>query len=109
MRQNDPVSESSMRPDNRDQIFGKPMGSYTSRSEYALSDPALERHYSVIEVAKLWGLSENTIRRMFTGEPGVVEWGSVESRFKRAYKTMRIPESVLQRVHRRHARARQES
>jgi hypothetical protein len=28
----------------------------------------------VIEVAKLWGLSENTIRRMFTGEPGVVEW-----------------------------------
>ena len=94
-----------MRPDTRNQIFRKPMGSYTSRSESALSDPALERHYSVIEVAKLWGLSENTIRRMFTGEPGVVEWGSVESRFKRAYKTMRIPESVLQRVHRRHAKA----
>ena len=79
------------------------MGSYTSGPEYAPPDPALERHYSVIEVAKLWGLSENTIRRMFTGEPGVVEWGSEESRFKRAYRTMRIPESVLQRVHRRHA------
>jgi hypothetical protein len=93
-----------MRPDTHNQIFRKPMGSYISGSESALSDPALERHYSVIEVAKLWGLSENTIRRMFTGEPGVVEWGSEESRFKRAYKTMRIPESVLQRVHRRHAR-----
>lgn len=80
------------------------MGLYPTGLEFALSDPALERHYSVIEVAKLWGLSENTIRRMFTGEPGVVEWGSQESRFKRPYKTMRIPESVLQRVHRRHAR-----
>jgi hypothetical protein len=80
------------------------MGSYRSGSEYVLPDPALERHYSVTEVAKLWGLSENTIRRMFTGEPGVVEWGSEETRFKRAYKTMRIPESVLQRVHRRLAK-----
>jgi hypothetical protein len=93
-----------MRPGTRNQIFRKPMGSYTSGSEFALSDPALERHYSVIEVAKLWGLSENTIRRMFTGEPGVVEWGGEESRFKRAYKTMRIPESVVQRVHRRLAK-----
>jgi hypothetical protein len=85
-------------------MFRKPMGSYRSGSEYVLPDPALERHYSVTEVAKLWGLSENTIRRMFTGEPGVVEWGSEETRFKRAYKTMRIPESVLQRVHRRLAK-----
>jgi hypothetical protein len=86
-------------------MFRKPIGSYRSGSECSLQDPALEKHYSVIEVAKLWGLSENTIRRMFTDEPGVVEWGSEESRFKRAYKTMRIPESVLQRVHRRHAKA----
>jgi hypothetical protein len=55
----------------------------------------------VIEISKLWSLSENTIRRMFTDEPGVVEWDSEEVRFKRAYKTMRIPESVLHRVHRR--------
>jgi hypothetical protein len=41
---------------------------------------------------------------MFMGEPGVVEWGGEETRFKRAYKTMRIPESVLQRVHRRLAK-----
>ena len=69
-----------------------------------LQVPALEKHYSVTEIAKLWGLSENTIRRMFMDEPGVVEWGGEETRFKRAYKTMRIPESVLERVHRRLAK-----
>jgi hypothetical protein len=71
------------------------------RPEYPSVDSSLEKHYSVIEISKLWGLSENTIRRMFTGEPGVIEWGSEEGRFKRAYKTMRVPESVLHRVHRR--------
>jgi hypothetical protein len=81
-----------------------PMGSHRSGSEDGRQDPALEKHYSVLEVAKLWSLSENTVRRMFMGEPGVVEWGSEETRFKRAYKTMRIPESVLQRVHRRLAK-----
>ncbi len=64
-------------------------------------DLALERHYSVSELAQLWGLSEKTIRRMFFDEPGVVKWGHEEGRFKRAYMTLRIPESVMQRVHRR--------
>ena len=41
----------------------------------ARSDTALERHYSVQELVALWGFSEKTIRRMFNGEPGVVEWG----------------------------------
>lgn len=64
-------------------------------------DPALERHYSVREVAQFWGLSGNTIRRIFEKEPGVIEWGLPERRFTRGYKTLRIPESVMLRVHRR--------
>ena len=64
-------------------------------------DLALEKHYSVWELAQLWGLSEKTIRRMFYDEPGVVKWGREEQRFRRAYLTLRIPESVVQRVHRR--------
>lgn len=60
-----------------------------------------ERHYSVKELASLWNLSDRTIRRMFVGEPGVVEWGACERRRKRAYKTLRIPESVARRVHRK--------
>jgi hypothetical protein len=46
-------------------------------------DIALERHYSVCELAQLWGLSEKTIRRMFVDEPGVMKWGHEEGRFKR--------------------------
>jgi hypothetical protein len=60
-----------------------------------------ERHYSVKELATLWNLSDRTIRRMFVGEPGVVEWGACESRTKRGYKTLRIPQSVARRVHRK--------
>ena len=62
-------------------------------------EASLERHFSVVELASLWDLSEQTIRRMFAGEPGVIEWGHTESRFKRGYITMRIPESVVERVH----------
>ena len=64
-----------------------------------IGEASLERHFSVGELASLWDLSEQTIRRMFAGEPGVIEWGRGESRFKRGYITMRIPESVVQRVH----------
>jgi MarR-like DNA-binding transcriptional regulator SgrR of sgrS sRNA len=60
----------------------------------------LERHYSVGEIAERWGLSEKTIRRMFENEEGVLQWGSPETRRKRGYITLRIPESVMLRVHR---------
>jgi hypothetical protein len=60
-----------------------------------------EKHYSVKELATLWNLSDRTIRRMFVGEPGVVEWGTCETRMKRGYKTLRIPESVARAVYRR--------
>jgi hypothetical protein len=62
---------------------------------------ALERHYSVTEVAKMWALSEKTVRRMFEDEDGVLNWGARETRRKRGYRTLRIPESVLHRVHRK--------
>lgn len=60
----------------------------------------VEKHYSVSELATIWKLSENTIRRMFEGEPGVIRWGAAESRFRRRYTTLRIPETVVLRVHR---------
>jgi len=34
-----------------------------------------ERHYSPSELAELWGLSSETIRRLFQEEPGVVTIG----------------------------------
>lgn len=64
------------------------------------NDICRERHYSVAELAELWNLSENTIRRMFENEPDVLQWGTTEGRFKRRYRTLRIPERVVLRVHR---------
>lgn len=64
----------------------------------------LERHYSVGEIAERWGLSEKTIRRMFEDEEGVLQWGSPETRRKRGYVTLRIPESVMLCVHRERTR-----
>lgn len=61
---------------------------------------SVEKHYSVAELAQLWQLSEKTIRRMFENEPGVIAWGIGEGRFKRRYRTLRIPGTVVARVHR---------
>jgi hypothetical protein len=62
---------------------------------------ALEHHYSAKEIAGLWGLCENSVRELFKNEPGVVRIQRPKSRWKRAYTTLRIPKSVLERVHRR--------
>jgi hypothetical protein len=64
-------------------------------------DLANEKHYSVIEIAKLWALSEKTVRRIFEREPGVIRWSREETLHKRGYRTLRVPETVLHRVHRR--------
>lgn len=60
----------------------------------------LERHFSVEELAELWGMSEDFVRRLFLHEPGVVVFYK-QRPGRRVYRTIRIPESVALRVHRR--------
>lgn len=62
-------------------------------------DGALERHFSIQEIADLWGLCENSVRELFKEEPGVIRIQRPRSRYKRAYTTLRVPKSVLERVH----------
>jgi hypothetical protein len=62
---------------------------------------ATERHYTVAEVAGMWNLSHDSVRKVFMDEPGVLAFGDRSSRSKRRYTTLRIPESVVVRVHRR--------
>jgi hypothetical protein len=61
----------------------------------------LERHFSVRALAEIWGLSPDSIQKLFDREPGVLVIGNDGSRSKRGYHTLRIPESVAERVHRR--------
>ena len=78
-----------------------------SFSENELGDslaPAGERHYSPAELAELWGLSVDTVRRLFEREPGVLVIDRARTRHYgrgRRYRTLRIPASVAERVHRR--------
>lgn len=62
---------------------------------------AFDKHFTAGEIAKKWGLSHETIRRLFAQEPGVLKIGHPETRFKRKRFALRIPESVMLRVHAR--------
>ena len=61
-----------------------------------------ERSYTVPEVAEMWNLSEAKIREIFRDEPDVTstQLRTLRPR-KRENVTLRIPESVLLRVHAR--------
>jgi hypothetical protein len=63
-----------------------------------------KEYFSVQEVARKWGLSDDKLRVVFAREPGVLVVGHEGGRGKRAYKTLRIPKDVLERVERRLAR-----
>jgi hypothetical protein len=63
------------------------------------SDP-FGKVYTTGELAGLWQLSENSIRRLFQDEPGVFVLGASNPRGKRGYCTLRIPALVAERVFR---------
>jgi hypothetical protein len=68
----------------------------------ASQSPAAERHYTVAEVAAMWNLSKDAVRRLFQNESGVLVLGETSPRRrKRMYTTLRIPQSVVERVHSR--------
>lgn len=78
------------------------MSTATNNAALGLADnPALEPHYTPDELGKIWGLSPDTVRRLFEREPGVLVIEHLKARKKRRYRTLRIPSSVAQRVHRR--------
>ena len=61
-----------------------------------------EQHYTTQQVAELWGFHPSTVIDLFKHEQGVIRLGNPVSRpGKRAMTTLRIPQSVLERVHRR--------
>ena len=64
------------------------------------SNAVVERHFAPEELGKMWALSADTVRRLFEHEPGVLVIERNERRSRR-YRTLRIPESVAERVHRR--------
>jgi transcriptional regulator GlxA family with amidase domain len=62
---------------------------------------AFEKHYTVEQIAEMWNLSRDSVRRLFLAEAGVLKISRPGTRYKRAYTTLRIPESILNRVYQR--------
>jgi hypothetical protein len=56
-----------------------------------------ERFFTVAEVAEQLKVNEETVRRMFIHEPGVLVI-CFPRKGRRVYRTLRIPESVFLRV-----------
>ena len=58
-----------------------------------------EQFKTVAEVAEMLGVSKDTVRRLFAGEPGVIDLGRREAtRGKRCYRVLRIPSAVVARL-----------
>ena len=60
---------------------------------------ALEPHFSIKEVAVLWKLSPGVVRAIFRDRQDVLRIGHGETRSKRGYTTLRIPQSIVERVY----------
>jgi hypothetical protein len=61
----------------------------------------IEQHWSPAEIAKLLHVDVETVRRLFKDEPGIVVLQKPARKGKRPYRTMRIPQTVVNRVVRR--------
>ena len=65
---------------------------------------AFERHYTLRQIAELWNVHYETVRRLFEHEPGVVRINTEREAGAsgvRRYTRRVVPESVVFRVHRR--------
>lgn len=86
-------------PEPEDQMNARSQPVLEMRPETA----SMKQHFSVAQIAERWGLSEDTVRRLFENEPGVLVIEPPRGRFsRRRYRTLRIPESVVGRVYRTH-------
>jgi hypothetical protein len=64
----------------------------------ALDNSAFEKHYRVGDLARLWGLGRETVRKLVKDDPGVVK---IRMGRKKAHTIYSVPESAAQRIHTR--------
>ena len=57
-----------------------------------------EQHYTVSQIAALWGLDTDTVRPLFKNRPGVLKIKRQSTTRKRSYTSLRIPASIAAEV-----------
>lgn len=71
----------------------------SERKAKAESAHVVGKPFTAKQLAVEWGMSPDTIRKLFEDEPGVLRLGkSTSRRGKRRYLSLRIPEEIAQRV-----------
>ena len=81
--------------------YTTPKTKYHDGRRIEVSALVAEKHFTPQELADMWKVSVQTIREIFQNEDGVLKIGRDGTRTRRRYKTLRIPESVVERVHTR--------
>jgi hypothetical protein len=89
---------------NTQQLGKKPVQNTTqaalaSERYYSQPDSSFaEKHYRVSDLAELWGLGRETVRKLVKDEPGVIK---IRQGRKKSHTTYSIPESAARRIHTR--------
>jgi hypothetical protein len=71
-----------------------PVSTMEYRSQSHMSNPALERHYTVFELAEIWNVSYNTAKKLVENEPDILRFGSDETRYGRKRVSLEFPKAL---------------
>jgi len=63
-----------------------------------VENTTFEKHYRISDLARLWGLGRETVRKLVKDDPGIVK---VRLGRKKAHTIYSVPESAAQRIHTR--------
>ena len=63
-----------------------------------IDSPTFERHYRIGELAEMWGLGRETVRKLVKDDPGVVK---IRLGRKMAHTMYSVPASAARRIHTR--------
>ena len=67
-------------------------------SDPAAANPAFERHYRIGDLARMWRLGRETIRKLVKDDPEVIK---IRLGRKKSHTIYSVPESAARRIHTR--------
>lgn len=61
-----------------------------------VENTTFEKHYRIGDLARIWGLGRETVRRLVKDDPGVIK---IRMGRKKAHTIYSVPESAACRIH----------
>ena len=63
-----------------------------------IENTTFEKHYRISDLARLWGLGRETVRKLVKDDPGVIK---IRMGRKKVHTIYSVPESAAHRIHTR--------